>query len=334
MSNKIIFAVPRFSNTGGNSVTLELAKHLEKTTSANILCFSGFSFKKPDEVWLKNKSKGGVNTALNLVSFLFCSIVAVFSSNYVATHHLTCLLNFVKRADFGLVQDKEINFYPKFARPIMAFLWRNFLNCNNLIFTSDYLKKEIFPDDCRTLKAFPFISVADEYKEYNKDIDVVMCLRDGEYKDPYTTLEVCRKLDAYGFKVVLVNTSGIRVNQQFVIGGVSRTEFYRLLSRARVFCCLSEWEGLGLPNLEAYSLGCKIISTEIPSAKIISDIDNNAIKLITKQTDRREGIVEEIMEFLKSNEKMNTDERAMALEAMNNQWMLYASNIFLEAEWK
>lgn len=276
----VFFAIPRFALSGGNLVTLSLANHLANKGFKVLVC-SGFSIKDVHEVSLRKYKKGFLNSFLNLLSYFCLSLQSLFFENYVATHHLTSLLNFVKKSRFSFVQDVEKNFYPSSLCKLGNMLWENYLLSKKILYTSQILAEEIH--DNVSCLGFPFV-VSKSFSIFSgqKVYDALLILRDGEYKNPESTLRVFNFLKGKGLRVALINGSKLNVVSDNVFQALDRDRFISLLGSSRCFICLSEWEGLGLPNIEAYCLGLSIISTPIPSAKLLNKLDSNAVTVIEK----------------------------------------------------
>lgn len=140
--NTFVIAMPRFALSGGNLVSYHLGLSLQ-SKGYTVICDSGFSVKNISEVELLKSNKGIVGTVLNLLSFLLLSVHAVFYKNYISTHHLTSLFNFIRRCKFCFVQDIECEFYPKSFKWLGNYFWNNYLCAENLIFTNKILAKKL-----------------------------------------------------------------------------------------------------------------------------------------------------------------------------------------------
>ncbi|MGR4050040.1 glycosyltransferase [Kosakonia cowanii] len=277
---RVYISIPRFALSGGNLVTLEVAKYLA-AEGVEVYCCSGFKLKRAEDVTLSKPRRGLFNTFLNLVSFAHLSLLGLFVKNYVATHHLTSLFNFIRKARFALVQDIECDFYPRKLKRIGNLLWKNYLSSQYLIVTNPYLAEKI--NSQNHVEGFSFIPVdksIEAESNAKRVYDVVAVIRDGEYKAPQRTLRVLEELAERGYNVVAINGTRRDYKQQFVIGNLNRKDFMSILSTTKVFLCLSKWEGLGLPNFEAYVCGCDIISTPIPSGCLLANIDAESIDII------------------------------------------------------
>lgn len=334
----IYISIPRFSNTGGNLVSLELAKVLNDD-GINVLCFSGYKFKKPADVSLVVYDKGILNTILNLMSFLSCSFLSLFFKHHVATHHLTSIFNFIKPSSFAFVQDVEADFYPQPIKPIGVWLWNNYLKSKNIIFTNQQLLSKSVKSKHAHVDGFPSVdleltkqiyrnTIAPEYG--NHDFDAVMILRDGEYKNPTATLNCFKFLVSNGLKVAIINSSKLSIESDnengVVFNALSRDEFLRLLTRANFFICLSSWEGLGLPNIEAFVLGVKVISTNIPSASLLNSSLSDSIFIVNPDP-------LDVLTIIKNNSTtcsctIDFNGRIDFLKQQNEKWNTYVLSVF------
>ncbi|EEW0697022.1 glycosyltransferase family 1 protein, partial [Escherichia coli] len=292
----IVISIPRFSLSGGNLVSLNVALYL-RTKGFKVYAVSGFSKKKIEDVVLVKYKKGIMNSFANIICFLNLSVLSLFYKNYIATHHLSAILNFVRPAKFALVQDLESDFYPMRLRFLGRCLWKSYLKSENLIFTNAYLANKVC-GDCQQVDGFAYVDSINEI-EYKKDngqvhrYDALLILRDGKYKGYNNTLRLFEFLNSSGIKTCLVNQSRnsiISKYNELILNGLPRKDFLKLLCAANYFICLSEWEGLGLPNFEAISLGVKVISNPIPSALIIKDNFPSVISLNTSFNEIRELI--------------------------------------------
>ncbi|WP_127353645.1 glycosyltransferase [Enterobacter bugandensis] len=320
----IHIAIPRFALSGGNLVSLELAKYLEKE-GLTVYCLSGCQSKRASEVVLIKPKRGIVNSLRNLLSFLFLSVQALFYKNYISTHHLTSVFNFIKRSQFALVQDLEVDFYPERFKRIGGILWNNYLCAHHLLFTNTTLAAKVestVPSEIQGLSFVPFEMVAVEQNE--KNIDAIAIIRDGKYKDPDKTLQVMLSLQRKKYNVCIINASRQTLSDKNIISNLNRNEFVQLLLKTKVFVCLSQWEGLGLPNLEAFVAGCHIVSTAIPSALAMQEYELEGIHILDEryQMDTAVNIIEEV---ITTNDFPAADInfRLNQLNVIQAQWLNY-----------
>jgi len=279
----IHIAIPRFALSGGNLVSLELANYLENE-GITVYCLSGSQKKRAHDVVLVKPQRGLINSLKNLFAFFSVSVQALFYKNYIATHHLTSLFNFIKRSQFALVQDLEADFYPQRLKKVGAIFWQNYLSARHLLFTNTTLAarvQRIKPTAVKGLSFVPFEIDAVEGKE--KEIDAVAIIRDGKYKDPDKTLQVMMSLEDKKYNVCIINASRQALSGKNIISNVNRKDFVDVLLRAKVFVCLSQWEGLGLPNLEAFVAGCHVVSTAIPSALAMQEYELEGVNVLDEQ---------------------------------------------------
>ncbi|EQB7359771.1 hypothetical protein ACYTKI_001776 [Escherichia albertii] len=316
--NKLIISIPQFNLSGGNLVSLELGLFLKKK-GLDVYGHSGFRLKKIDEIELNIPKRGLCNTIINIISFFCSSFYSLFSKYYIATHHLTSLFNFIKPAKFSLIQDIESLFYPKRLSWFGTILWRNYLKSDTLLYTSKYLEQRIHNNNNPKTIGFPFIKTSTNFSLTGEKIyDALMILRDGDYKNYNLTLSEFYRLNNNGFTVALVNASRNSLPfNPLIFSNLRRDDFIKVLMMSKRFICLSKWEGLGLPNLEAYSLGLEIISTKIPSAQIIEEIDPNAITIIDS--------IEQVEKAIISNRVQISD---------NKMYLRSASLTDLDSLWK
>lgn len=321
----IHIAIPRFALSGGNLVSLELANYLEKE-GLTVFCLSGTQMKRALDVVLVKPKRGILNSFKNLCAFFFLSVQALFYKNYIATHHLTSLFNFIKRSQFALIQDLEADFYPQRLKKLGAIFWKNYLTSRHLIFTNTALAKRVVNDrpvDVKGLSFVPFEIYAAEAIE--KDIDAVAIIRDGKYKDPVKTLQVMMALESKNYNVLIINASRQVLSGNNFISNVHRKEFLDVLLKTKVFVCLSQWEGLGLPNLEAFVAGCHVVSTAIPSALVMQEHALEGINVLEQQCSV-EAAVNKIEQVIKSNSFSSVDiadinVRSNLLKHIQRQWL-------------
>ncbi|MCS5449770.1 glycosyltransferase [Enterobacter huaxiensis] len=320
---EIVIAIPRFALSGGNLVSLNLALYLHNNGFKIYAC-SGFTKKTITEVQLLRHERGVLNSLLNILSFLNLSLYSLFCRNFIATHHLTSIFNWIKPSRFALVQDIESQFYPKKLRVIGNVLWHNYLKAKCLIYTNEFLAKKIgghFEDSY----GFAYIDNDIEKSNVTKDNDkfstALLILRDGKYKGYEETISLFEHLNSVGIKTFLINQSRsdiISDYQSNIKSGLPRDLFLEFMNHTEYFICLSQWEGLGLPNLEAFSLGKKIVSAPIPSALILHKEYPDCISLDTT--------FENITNII-SNEKLkNNAGKSNFLNEQNQNWLNYVLN--------
>lgn len=325
----ILLAIPRFALSGGNLVSMELAKHLQ-ARGYKVYCHSGFSIKLADKVILKKPRRGKINSFLNLFSFFFISLCGLFFKNYIATHHLTAVFNFIKKSKYALVQDLEVDFYPKNYKKIGCLLWRNYIRSKNLIFTNKYLGEKIDVEASKMVRGFSFVpfDFVSKGEKAESEVDALAIIRDGVYKGPQKTVTLMARLSNANLNIKLINASRQKFNQDYVIDNINRCDFLDILNKAKVFICMSKWEGLGLPNIEAYMLGCKIVSTPIPSALLLKNISDNSVSIINEKMSIEE-ISNEVSRLILAP-ILNFDEkerRKEIIEMSHLLWLGYATHI-------
>lgn len=321
----IYIAIPRFALSGGNLVSLELAKYLE-SQGYLVYCISGFRSVKPSSVILRKPRRGKINSFANIYDYLITSFRALFYKNYIATHHLTSVFNFIKKSKFSLVQDVEVDFYPARIKFIGKLFWKNYLLSKNLIFTNQILCSRIIPEHNTDIEGLSFVPFTmDSNHDTSKTIDVLGIIRDGQYKDPQKTLEVINLIERKGWNVKVINASRQQITNNNTINNCNREQFLKLLNRTKVFICLSKWEGLGLPNLEAFVAGCEIVSTPIPSAVTLKAVMSESI-VIVNDANSNESIVDVVTMLLSgyANNSINTTERMRLLHEQYSKWLNYA----------
>lgn len=319
--DNIVISIPRFSLSGGNLVSLSVALYLRKK-GFRVYAVSGFSKKKIEDVVLVKYKKGIKNSFANIICFLNLSVISLFYKNYIATHHLSAILNFVRPARFALVQDIESEFYPMKLRFLGRYLWKSYLKSENLIFTNTHLANKVC-DNYPKIDGFAYVDSINGI-EYDKDnaqenrYDALLILRDGIYKGYNNTLRLFEFLNSSGIKTCLVNQSRSKVTSAYhdlILDGLPRAEFLKLLCTTKYFICLSEWEGLGLPNFEAISLGVKVISNPIPSALIIKDNFPSVISLNTS--------FDEVRNLIKNSGLINNCDVTNFFVEQNEAWLEY-----------
>lgn len=279
----IHIAIPRFALSGGNLVSLELANYLERE-GITVFCLSGSQTRRAHDVVLVKPKRGIVNSFKNLFAFFSLSVQALFYKNYIATHHLTSLFNFIKPSRYALVQDLEADFYPQRLKTLGAIFWKNYLSACHLIYTNTTLANRVENSNSVAVKGLSFVPFEiDAVDGGEKEIDAVAIIRDGKYKDPDKTLRVMQSLENKNYNVCIINASRQALSGKNVISNVNRKDFVDVLLKTKVFVCLSQWEGLGLPNLEAFVAGCHVVSTAIPSALAMQEYKLEGINVLDEQ---------------------------------------------------
>lgn len=318
----IHIAIPRFALSGGNLVSLELANYLEKE-GITVFCLSGSQTKRAHEVVLVKPKRGMANSFKNLFAFFALSVQALFYKNYIATHHLTSLFNFIKASQFALVQDLEADFYPQRLKKLGAMFWKNYLTARHLIFTNNTLATRVDSTKPARVKGLSFVPFEiDTAEKGEKSIDAVAIVRDGKYKDPDKTLRVMKALESKNFNVCIINASRQALSGNNIISNVNRNDFVDLLLKTKVFVCLSQWEGLGLPNLEAFVAGCHVVSTAIPSALAMQEHQLAGINVLDEKCSV-EAAVNKIEQVITANSFPAADipARLTLLKHIQLQWL-------------
>jgi hypothetical protein len=324
---KLIIHVPKLQLSGGNLVSMELVRYLS-LNGIDVVVFSGYKFYLPHEVFLVKNPKGTLNTFTNLVSFLSCSIVSLCHKNTIATHHLTALFNFIKPTKYAFIQDVESNFYPKKLRLIGSVLWKNYLKSLIPFSTNTLLCKEVDPCLSRDIGVSFICDDLQCDSSVSRPVDVLLILRDGDYKSPSQTVALHKNLLNNNINSVLVNAS--RIDSKSIPGSVdavNRVELLSIFNRTKIFICLSEWEGLGLPNIESYINGCTVMSTNIPSLQALESVDYRSVFHIEKTTE----IVSEIKIILDHYSVPNELEiikRKELIKMLDIRWKRYIDEIF------
>ncbi|MEQ9997200.1 glycosyltransferase [Pectobacterium versatile] len=307
-----VIAMPRFALSGGNLVSYHLGLSLQ-SKGYSVICDSGFSVKDINEVKLLKPNKGVVGTVLNLLSFLLLSVHAIFYDNFISTHHLTSVFNFIKRCKFCFVQDIESEFYPKSIKWLGYFFWNNYLRAENIIFTNKILAKKLGYETGDI--GFPYIDIP-SIEHHEKKYDAILILRDGDYKNPLETYEIFNRIKNLGCRVVLINASKRMIEEEGVVNNLDRNDFIKMLNMSNCFICLSAWEGLGLPNLEAYALGLNVISTSIPSAILLKEFDDKCVNIFN-------GVIDS--EMIRDNlNEIDVKIRVSFLRHESEKWFKYA----------
>ncbi|WP_230350756.1 hypothetical protein [Lelliottia sp. WAP21] len=318
---ELVIAIPRFSLSGGNLVSLNMGLYLQEK-GFDVYANSGFSKKPIGQVKLKRHRRGILNSLLNLLSFINLSFYSLFCKFYISSHHLTALFNFIKPARFALVQDIESQFYPQKLYFLGVLLWKNYLRADKVIVTNKYLAEKIGLS-FSSANGFayidfesPLLSCTNELT--NEPSDALLVLRDGEYKGCDETIALFESLNDAGIKTILINQSRKIVNSKhamFIRDGLPRHEFLQYVSSTRYFICLSKWEGLGLPNLEAFCLGAKVISTPIPSSLILKEYFPDGVSLNTDVSD--------VIDLIHQDRLRNESENCDFFNKQNKMWMDY-----------
>ncbi|WP_449567017.1 hypothetical protein [Lelliottia nimipressuralis] len=319
--SELVIAIPRFALSGGNLVSLNMGLYLQDK-GFNVYAVSGFSKKAIGEVNLKRHRRGILNSLLNILSFINLSVYSLFCQFYVSSHHLTALFNCIKPARFALVQDVESQFYPQKLFFLGDILWRNYLRANKIIVTNKYLAEKIhFPFS--NANGFAYIDSQNNlFTSYNKknikSFEALLILRDGKYKGCDETIDLFESLNDAGIETILVNQSRKTVHSKysmFIKDGLPRNDFLRYINSTRYFICLSQWEGLGLPNFEAFSLGAKVISTPIPSSLILKEHFPDGVSLNTNTSD--------VIDIIHHDRLRNEGESCNFFNEQNEIWLNY-----------
>ncbi|QQZ29924.1 hypothetical protein HMY34_14790 [Thiothrix subterranea] len=332
--NKIFIAIPRLANTGGNIISVYLSEILI-SKGYEVIALTGFSQKNLNlnKLKLKNHKKTKLNSILNYISYISISVNFIFiRSKRIATHHLTCLFNFLRPCEYNFVQDLELSFYPDKLKNIGNMLWKNYLKSEKIIFTNHILAKKCGYDILDI--GFPFITDTEfhYYKYQQKNYDALIILRDGAYKAPQETLELFEKLKNKK-KIIMINNSKINNNltngdnNSLILGTMSRKDFLATLCKSHYYICLSKWEGLGLPIIEAYLAGLNVISTPIPSAIIINNYQKNPNEIFIVNSNEEIDI--SLMEVFEKDQREKTStERQEVIKQINKKWVTYINELF------
>jgi len=338
-SEKSIFvALPRLTLTGGNLMILKICYllHNKGFQIKLISFFKTIDYSTHNAIQLIPRKKTIFNTILNLIAYLMISLRLLFVRGLtVSTHHLTSIFNFIRPTDFSFVQDYELDFWPLPLRWLGKLLWVNYLRSKRLIFTNSILAAKCG----KQITDAGFIFDIEEFRDLIRSLekssklyDVLFLLRHGKYKNPLGTLKLINKLAERGLHVAVVNYSSIilariKAKENLVIWeGLTRRDFAQTMLRSRMFCCCSKWEGLGLPVIEAYLLGLKVMSTRIPSAILLSEFDDNGVRFFNSE----DLSADEVEAFLRENQysALSLNDRMNAVEKAFENWKQYFFNVF------
>ncbi|MFA0208579.1 hypothetical protein AB4536_17005 [Vibrio cyclitrophicus] len=327
--SKIIIHIPKLQQSGGNLISKELADYLVDE-GYDVLIFTGFSFCCAHEVDLTKRKKNIVNSLSNLLAFFNCSLVSLFYKNTVATHHLTALFNFIRPVKYAFIQDIEKDFYPQKFKAIGTALWNIYLMSEVKFSTNVTLLNRSTTASEKSVGVSFFSQDINAFQAFEREIDVLLILRDGDYKSPDLTLNLHRRLLDKKVNCFLINASRQDLNAEpNVIDALQRSHLLDIFRKTKIFVCLSKWEGLGLPNIESYLSGCTVLSTGIPSLVELSAIDNKAVfELKLKPND---CLIDDVLESLYSYKVPNSRElieRQVAVDELTNTWKEYISRVF------
>ncbi|MFT6842380.1 MAG: hypothetical protein ACJASR_001147 [Psychroserpens sp.] len=325
-SNKLFIHIPRLKLTGGNLVSLALAQHLDNE-GYQIRVFTGVYTIKPENIELKIAKRGVFNSLKNCVCFISCSIFSLLNINTIATHHLTVLFNFLRPTKYCFVQDLESKFYPKSLQFFGGIFWKNYLRSEKKIYTNRLLADKC-GDELLSI-GFSFKRKNSGRKLYSRNIDVMLILRDGDYKNHDLTIDVHKKLLNNGIKSLLINATRKSLVPESSLSTVSQSKLLELFCQSKIFLCLSKWEGLGLPNIESYLSGCQIISTEIPSAVILNSLDPTSVVLLHDYN--KDNMFKKIEVTLSNNYFCNERDlvgRELVVDSLSSQWWSYIDQVF------
>lgn len=340
MKGIVNIPIPRLALNGGNLVAYALAGRLmDIGYKVNII--NGFRrLPFSSELSLVAIKKGKYNGFYNLMCFLSSGIFVRFlGGKLILTHHLLSIFSHRGDGVYCLVQDREINFYPDRWRFIGKILWERYLTAGTLILTNNILARK-----CGARENVIGVPLLDSGVRLNaerrplacRNYDVLLILRPGDYKNPVLSYKVAEILADRNCKVAIVSFMNDRIRPSYnitVFSTLHRSDFAELLLNSKVYICLSKWEGLGLPNFEAADSGCRVVSTLIPSAEILSNLDY-PVSIVNCNEDP-ENIVNVVLDIIRQVHSVSTSDAleessrklSREFDILKVSWLKYAIDI-------
>ncbi|MBT3356623.1 glycosyltransferase family 4 protein [bacterium] len=132
------------------------------------------------------------------------------------------------------------------------------------------------------------------YTRHNQKMEIPRLILAGSFHSNLIPLVV----DVPGIAEEVMRKNGIPRGYIESIGFVPQKELPAIYAGAKLFCYPSLYEGFGLPVLEAMSVGCPVVASNVSSIPEIAD--ESEIVLVDPEND--EKIAEGMLEFIISNE--------------------------------
>jgi glycosyltransferase involved in cell wall biosynthesis len=285
---EILIPLLTLKNNGGGLVVMEMARMLSKYQWNVVIITS--KYHGIDAV--KSPVNSGIRfilipscriKALSILLLILCGFFysLINKPQIIYTHSITSIIpNFSNYKALWLAQDIEYRFYKGLTRKIIKILISRLVKEANLIVTSQSLGKYfrrinshiIFCDDIGISKMiFNNIIVKDWIV---REIDILIISKFGEHKRGQESKYIANLLANIGFKVTLIDQKIFKNsynNNLSIISSVNNYELRDLLNNTKIFINLSRSEGFGLVPLEAMYMGCKVVSTPVPSLNNIKD---------------------------------------------------------------
>lgn len=328
--------IPRLALNGGNVITLQLAIFLSRQ-GHNVTINTGFKKIEINETnlpRLRVVRKGMFNLPINLFVYFISGFCANFSSKtLIFTHHLTKAVYMRRKAHWCLVQDREIDFYPRNVRWLGENLWSHYLAGAKLIFTNRHLEAEVTgcSDGLETQGcALPDLQdFQQQDPSYPRKVDILMLLRKGAHKNAELTYNLGRKLAENGYKVTLVSfldSPTVELRNLSVIKQLNREDFAKLLKLSKCFVCLTKIEGLGLPNLEAAVSGCIVVTTPIPSYHLLKNLGFKVVEInLKKNLSDTINLINNLMSQEYTQTEIDYQRQIQKIKQTQYIWLKYTS---------
>lgn len=207
----------------------------------------------------------------------------------VYSHHLTALFRTNDENAIAFIQDNESNFYPSPLRWLGNIFWQDYLNIKKKIYTNIELERDVQATFQKTeTKGMPWLDsdfsyygIGNHRKLKDRKYDFTFILRSGQYKGHLKTKNIALELAGRGFSVAVMNFTRTKILnrgiKEFKI--LQRENFLDILKDTKIYVCLSEREGLGLPNIEAILAGASVLSTKIPSFHYLHGVTSTCNEL-------------------------------------------------------
>lgn len=187
--------------------------------------------------------------------------------------------------DLGNLWEEELNnkeFAKSWERTKIAYLKSNILIPNSKL--SGKKCKEWIHEARISEPVYPGIE-APKPKNMKRDIDIIYIGRLNKLKNINELLEACK---GNKYKICIVGkgeeeqnlknqANKLNLNVNFK-GAVSDSEKWVMLNRSKLLVFPTSHEGFGMPPLEALSMGCNVLCSNIP---IFKEIYKNEVKYFT-----------------------------------------------------
>ncbi|MBA6381220.1 MULTISPECIES: glycosyltransferase family 1 protein [unclassified Colwellia] len=220
-----------------------------------------------------------------LLTFIYLNILylyfSLFKNILISDFNPIPVSMFFSKRQFQLIHDTRIfdNFgrWDKLSSMFMKFQWKHVKNKVVVSqFTKDRLCKELSIKESSVIVSYNGVLPSDFDVSLNKDkaIDLLYVATFEERKNHINLIRALANIEErlivtflgkdLGMKAVIEEEASKADRHQITfLDSVSENELADLYQNSKIFISPSLYEGFGMPILEAYAYGCKVICSDI-----------------------------------------------------------------------